>query len=293
MLGPSESGAACSKPIPYGMCARAPCSRTQTSSAFAPPRRPKTRSPGANSVTAPPTASTTPASSMPTTRRFGRRSPVKAREKNGLAPRKPQSVRVTVDAWTRTRTSSELGTGGSSSSMCRTSGGPYLSWTTALTPSLPLALLSVDRRAVVPGRAGPVELRGPASGRAWLRLLPGRDHPALLRDHAPAEVRRVEAHAPDGLEHQSQLTEREGRLDERRRDARQLEVEPDPLDGVAHDLAVVERQLHLPVEHVRDGDDGGVRRVRPRDDRSHFAQHGAVRDRHDVHARVALGVAVG
>ena len=87
MLVPSESAAASSKLNPAGMWASAPASRTQTSSAFAPERRPKTRSPTANSVTAPPTASTSPASSMPTIRRFGARSPVKTRLKNGSAAR--------------------------------------------------------------------------------------------------------------------------------------------------------------------------------------------------------------
>ena len=87
MLGPSESAAASSKLIPAGMCASAPCSRTQTSSALAPDRSPNTRSPTSNSVTPSPTSSTMPASSVPTIRCRGARRPVKTREKNGWAAR--------------------------------------------------------------------------------------------------------------------------------------------------------------------------------------------------------------
>src|SRR5512134_2652427 len=42
------------------------------------------------------------------------------------------SPRVTVEAWTLTRTSSCFGTGRATSSTRSTSGGPYRSWTTAL-----------------------------------------------------------------------------------------------------------------------------------------------------------------
>src|SRR5215207_6510922 len=51
---------------------------------------------------------------------------------NGFALRQPQSDRLTVVEWILTRTSSSFGTGRSTSSSRRTSGGPYLSWTTAL-----------------------------------------------------------------------------------------------------------------------------------------------------------------
>src|SRR5215218_2462727 len=51
---------------------------------------------------------------------------------NGFALRQPQSDRLTVVAWILTRTSSSFGTGRSTSSTRRTSGGPYRSWTTAL-----------------------------------------------------------------------------------------------------------------------------------------------------------------
>ena len=54
------------------------------------------------------------------------------REKNGCGVRQPQSERLTVVAWIRTRISSSFGTGLSTSASRRTSGGPYLSWTIAL-----------------------------------------------------------------------------------------------------------------------------------------------------------------
>ena len=55
---------------------------------------------------------------------------------------------------------------------------------------------------------------------------------------------------------------------------------------------MVERELDLPVEDVGDGEQGGGRRVGAFDDRPDVAQHGEVRDGHDVHARVAAGIAV-
>ena len=59
---------------------------------------PKTLSPTWNSVTAGPTASISPASSVPRMPRFGRRSPLKNRTMNGLPCRNPVSVRLTVVA---------------------------------------------------------------------------------------------------------------------------------------------------------------------------------------------------
>ena len=47
------------------------------------------------------------------------------------------------------------------------------------------------------------------------------------------------------------------------------------------------------VQHVGHRDQRGLRRVRARHDRAHVAQHREIRDRHDVHARVAPGIAVG
>src|SRR5919197_4615573 len=138
-LAPSQTAAASSKVIPAGLCASGALSRMQTNSAWAPdPLTPKTWSPTSNSVTAAPTASTSPANSMPRIFRFGRRRPVKNRLMKNSALRSPQSVRLTVVAWILTRTSSSFGTGRSTSARRRTSGGPYLSWTTALI-SPPLA----------------------------------------------------------------------------------------------------------------------------------------------------------
>ena len=74
MLVPSESAAASSKLNPADVGERSGLAHADEP-AFAPERRPKTRSPTANSVTAPPTASTSPASSMPTIRRFERGAP--------------------------------------------------------------------------------------------------------------------------------------------------------------------------------------------------------------------------
>ena len=68
-----------------------------------PGHRPRTRS------TAAPTASTSPASSAPRIRSFGRRKPLKKRHRNGFAARTWQSVRLTVVAWILTRTSSSVG----------------------------------------------------------------------------------------------------------------------------------------------------------------------------------------
>ena len=84
-----------------------------------------------SSRTAVPTSTTSPANSMPEIRCFGRRNPVTKRLMKNSALRSPVSVRVTVVANTLTRTSSSFGTGRSTSSTRRTSGGPYLSWTTA------------------------------------------------------------------------------------------------------------------------------------------------------------------
>jgi hypothetical protein len=108
----------------------------QVNSACAPnrnPVEPKTWSPTANSLTAAPAASTTPASSLPRIGCFGRRMPeierlrsATARPLRRLASRVPQSARVTATAWILTRISSSLGTGRGTSSSRRTSGAPYV-----------------------------------------------------------------------------------------------------------------------------------------------------------------------
>src|SRR5256886_3752865 len=142
LSAPSQTGAASSKVIPAGMCTIRALSRMHMNSACAPklsPLVPKTLSPTANSRTAAPTASTSPANSVPRTRCLGWRRPktrrlikLRARPLRRLASRVAQSNRLTVVAWTLTRTSSSLGTGRSTSSSRSTSGGPYLSKTTAL-----------------------------------------------------------------------------------------------------------------------------------------------------------------
>ena len=85
---------------------------------------PNTRSPTLKDVTPAPTASTSPANSFPRTVTLGLMSPVKNRTMNGLAARRPQSVRFTVVAWTLTSTSSSLAAGFSTSATRTTSGGP-------------------------------------------------------------------------------------------------------------------------------------------------------------------------
>ena len=84
---------------------------------------------------------------------------VKMREKNGCGARQPQSDRLTVVAWMRTRISSSFGTGFSTSASRSTSGGPYRSWTTALIPPW-----RVDRQDDI------------------AHLLPGLDVPGRLDD---------------------------------------------------------------------------------------------------------------
>src|SRR5438874_6319741 len=135
-ITPSQTAAASSKLMPAGLCASGALSCMQMNSACVPNLNvlvvPKTWSPTPNSWTASPTASTSPASSVPRIRCFGRRSPVKKRLMNGLPARTAQSDRVTVVACILTSTSCSLGTGCSTSSIRRTSGAPYLSKTTAL-----------------------------------------------------------------------------------------------------------------------------------------------------------------
>ena len=221
-------------------------------------------------MTAAPTASTSPANSMPRIRRFGRRRPVKKRLMNGFALRSPQSVRVD-----RRRVDPD-------EDLVVLRDGP-LDVCEAQDVRRPVPVvddcshrahfrLEVDRAAAAPRAAGAVELRGPAAGRAGPRAAPGRDHPAVLGDDAPPEVRGVELHAPDRLVHGPQLGEGERRPDERRRDARDLELDADALDRVAHDLQMVEREVDLAVEHVGDGDQRRRCGVRAADDRADVAE---------------------
>jgi len=97
---------------------------------------PNTLSPTVNEMTPGPTAATTPANSVPRTVTFGRMKPLNARTMNGLADRKPQSVRLTVATCTRTSTSVSPMAGWATSAICATSGGPYLVLTAAFTSAL-------------------------------------------------------------------------------------------------------------------------------------------------------------
>jgi transposase InsO family protein len=80
--------------------------------------------PSGKRLTVSPTASTTPANSLPRMVRFGLVTPENPRRNHGWQARKPQSVRLTVVAWTRTSISSASGAGRGTSMMCTTSGGP-------------------------------------------------------------------------------------------------------------------------------------------------------------------------
>ena len=113
-----------------------------------------------------------------------------------------------------------LGTGRSTSSSRRTSGGPSVvdNCSHALTSSL--WFVGTDGSARLGSTPVLRERARPAcrpSGRAWRYAR--SEHPAVFRKEAPPEVCGVEVHAPDGLVHRSELREREPRPDERRRDA--------------------------------------------------------------------------
>jgi hypothetical protein len=126
-ITPSQTAPASSKPTPAGLWASAALWRMQTYSAWAPNVQaltPKTSSPTANSVTAGPAASTTPASSLPRIRCRGRRSPVTRRAARGVPARVSVSDRLTAVARILIRISSALGTGRGTSSIRSTSGGP-------------------------------------------------------------------------------------------------------------------------------------------------------------------------
>src|SRR5918994_5453411 len=93
---------------------------------------PNTSSPGWRSVTYLPTASTTPAMSVPRTGAAGRQSPDFSRVTYGTPATVTQSGVFTLLARTRIRTSSSPTAGRSTSPILSTSSGaPYLSWTIA------------------------------------------------------------------------------------------------------------------------------------------------------------------
>ena len=100
--------AASSKGMPAGIGSKA-FSRAQTYSANAPnvpaaKRSVMTSSPSLKRVTAGPTASTTPAASMPTALSFGARKPRKRRMNPGFGFRPSRSARLTDAARTRIST---------------------------------------------------------------------------------------------------------------------------------------------------------------------------------------------
>ena len=176
---------------------------------------------------------------------------MKKRVKNGSAPRYPQSDRLTVVAWTFTRTSPSFGAGPLDLLDAQDLGRPVAIEHNCshVVPFRFLRLLRVpDRPALLPHAAGPVELGRLAAGRAGPGPAPGRDHPAVLREEAPPEVGAVEMHAPDGLVHRSELGERERRSEECRRDPSQLEVDADAVGRVADDPRVIESQLERAVQ---------------------------------------------
>ncbi|MNY39126.1 hypothetical protein D3C86_1737960 [compost metagenome] len=133
MLPPNEIAAASSKLTPAGRWTSAPSSAMVRYSAWQPIPKPddaNTASPTLNFVTALPTASISPASSVP---RIGWRGPNipntgRAKRPNPagiLRERARQSPEETVLALTRIKTSSSFGSGLASSSMRTTSGEPY------------------------------------------------------------------------------------------------------------------------------------------------------------------------
>src|SRR4029077_3157054 len=176
-------GAASSKLIPAGMCAIRALAGIVRNSAGAPnlsPVVPKTRSPTANSLTAVPTPSTSPANSAPRIRGLARRMPETRRLKSEmarplrrLASRVAVSNRLTVVAWTLTRTSSSAGTGRSTSSSRSSSGGPYLSYTTALISFGVQDLHDVGARRPAAWNPGSDHRHDDASQR-YRNQLPGR-----------------------------------------------------------------------------------------------------------------------
>jgi len=157
-----------------------------------------------------------------------------------------------------------------------------------------MGLLRTSKRsAVLPRPPCSKQLSGLAPGRSGPSSAPGRDHPTVLRDEAPPEVRAIEVDAPDGFVHSPQLGQGDRRSDVRRCDVRDLELDADTRHRIAHDPRMIERQLTPSADHLGLRHQGGICCVRARHDRTHLTKHREVRDRHDVHPRVAPGIAVG
>ena len=112
-------------------------------SANAPRANPSTASPARSCRTFAPAVSTTPATSIPATRALGLVSPTPISRAISGSPRKMcQSAGLTAAACTRISTSPSPTSGRPVSTSRRTSGGPNLSWTTALITSCPFAAAS-------------------------------------------------------------------------------------------------------------------------------------------------------
>ena len=105
---------ASSKDRSSGLRARA-CSAATACVAKAPEHQPRTASPGWKRLTPAPTASTTPAMSVPGTGTLGRRSPYMGRKSLGTPRMMWQSPMCTEAAWMRTSTWPIAGAGVSTS----------------------------------------------------------------------------------------------------------------------------------------------------------------------------------
>ena len=129
MLAPSQTAAASSKVMPAGMCASGALSRMQTNSACAP------KPVDAEDVVTDLELGDGCADRLDLAGQLDAEDPplrsAQAGEEAGEerlgAAHSRSRVRLTVVAWILTRTSSSSGTGRSTSSSRRTSGGPYLS----------------------------------------------------------------------------------------------------------------------------------------------------------------------
>ena len=143
-----------------------------------------------------PTASTSPANSLPRRPDVGRtRAPdygfswsdqtwirrLKKRAMNGSALRNPQPVRLTVVAWILTSISLSLGVGRSISSSRRIFGGPYF-----------LGAARFGRPGGRRRRAVRRRIRGPAT--PWARGRPAQPDHVRARTSAARKVSRVRPH---------------------------------------------------------------------------------------------------
>lgn len=99
--------------------------------------------------------------------------------------------------------------------------------------------------------------------------------------------------APQLLEDVSQLGQRESRPYERGRQAGGLEIGTSPLDGVSQYSLVVEGQIDCAPEHFSDRPKSGFGSIGSGNGPSDLAHNPQVRDRHHVHTRVPIRVAVG